>query len=202
MPAPRTLSYSASLPQANDIKWAWFVALTLPSGIRRYTNFDCSGFPGVGALAYTANIDGTGSADWAFAYLDSATPPNAWAYGLMVGPTSQSSQDAAVVSWVSLIDLQGSIYTLGNTVYSDGTTGLLWKPIEIWRAQFDPVAQSLAGATLYFRGTVDIQEYGPRAILSLDPFRTRRRQAPWLVANQLGAASLLPDVDRTITWAW
>jgi len=200
MPALRTLTYSASLTQADDILWAWFVALTLPSGVRRFTNFDCAGATGVGTLVYNGNIDGSGAADWAFAYQDAATPPSTWAYGLIVGTIAQGDQGASTVSVISFIDLQGQIYTLGNTVYSDGTVGLTGKLIDIWRAQFDPVTKTLSGATLYFRGKVDSQEYGPRAALSLDPVRTRMREAPWLTAAQLGLASLLPDVTRTIQW--
>lgn len=197
MPSPRTIPFSASLTTANDVLWAWFVSITLPTGIQRFTNFDRQGFPGVGALVYTANIDGS-SADWSFAYQDLVTPPNTWAYGLMVGPIAQGDQGASTVAWVSLIDLQGVIYTIGNTVYGDSTVGLCGRPIDIWRAQYDPVARTLGGATLFFRGKVDSQQYGTRATLSLDPFRTRQREAPWLTADQLGAASLRPEVERTI----
>jgi hypothetical protein len=200
MPSTRTLTYDASLTTAGVVTFAWFVAITLPTGVRRFTNFDWKGFPGVGALSYTANIDGA-SAGWNFAYLDSVTPPNTWGYGLMVGPIAQGDQGSSAVAWVSFIDLQGVIYNLANTVFGDGTVGLCGRPIDIWRAQFDPVALTLGGATLFFRGKVDSQQYGPTmAVLSLDPFRTRQREAPWLTASQLGAASLLPDVARTIQY--
>lgn len=194
MPVARTLPYSVSLPQANDILWAWFVAITLPTGVQRFTNFDVRSAPGI--LSYSLDPDGGGAHDWFF---DNGSAAGG-AYGLMVGPISQGDQSASVVSWVSLIDLDGTIYNLGNTVYGDATVGLCGRPVDIWRAQFDPVARTLGGTTLFFRGIVDSQEYGTRAIISLDPFRTRVRQAPWLTASQLGAGPLRPDVERTIQW--
>src|SRR6266403_795432 len=99
MPSTRTVPFDTSLTTAGVVTFAWFVAITLPTGIRRFTNFDWKGFSGVGSLSYTANIDGA-SADWNFAYLDSVTPPNTWGYGLMVGPIAQGDQGASVVSWV------------------------------------------------------------------------------------------------------
>lgn len=181
----RSLPFSASLTQANDIIHYAFVRVDVasPIGTKRFTDM-----PG----GLTANIDGAGSLPWS-------------EDAVMAGALDQSDQDTMKVSWLKFANLPESPATVGKWTTWANSPGLRNAPIFVYDAWFNINADlsigSLAGALLLYQGKIDNHELLEVATLALKPFATPwTREVPWVTGLNLGAAALLPKQDTTVQW--
>lgn len=174
MPDLRSLGFAASLTQANEADWSYFVKVIGSGaiGTRRFTDR---------AADVTANVDGS-SQTWT-------------ADDVIVSGPSQSEEEILSPAYLDFANLD---YTWTNWA---NTPGLRGASVYIYKGWFS--GGSLSGAYELFRGEIDNQALGERAMLALKPFGLAwERSACWQPLELIDSMFnvLMPDRTKTIHW--